>query len=679
MQAPLQVRNDSDAAQADTAKTVAQKRGLADNRPEAVAQRKLAEMMNNSPRVLQQRALSDAIHNSPRMVAQRHEMNALFGGAVKPQGDGAMPAEASLAQREEKTNNTGLPNHLKSGIESLSGMSMDHVKVHYNSDKPAQLQAHAYAQGNEIHLGAGQERHLPHEAWHVVQQAQGRVRPTVQMKGAVAVNDDAGLEQEADAMGARALALPLQLQQQGHDGLDALAPPALMPASVQQSLKLSLTMPHSASVAQRRVHAEWMPRDYAGFAPGAYGGDSGLTLAEVLEGYLAIPVGEHHEYFFELAQHADSISPGHQFHERYLALTEAPVEGVNVALNALALEINAAYDAAPLEPAVEGGALDADGANADADGWGAALDLVPAYLERKFQMYKKGDQSRFDIWQRQLKSRYAVIEGAQSRGRVDQETLNLIKLIQGLEVRADYVEEAVYDTSWKVNKMQGEIEVDTGGAVVGATLSLPAADSTQENIRKRLTVSKGRHMWDYMEAATTEEANSLIAAGADLDTVGQDIREIGLNYIDRYKRNAHKEAFTVKTSSQRVYHINKTTAEYPHCYPISGVDVVPMNTNLYNFLFSLKSAGGEILNVKEGHNRVRALLSTHNLTENQDEVLSTIAALKLKKAIQTSTRLAFAPAKPYGSAVKKGKPKATDLRTAHVSKQTAAGEVKNIK
>jgi hypothetical protein len=203
MQAPLQARNGSDATQTDTARTVTQKRLLADNRPEAVASRKLAEMMNNSPRVLQQRALSDAIHNSPRMVAQRHQMNALFGGAVKPQGDRAMPAEASPVQREEKPNNTGLPNQLKSGIESLSGMSMDHVKVHYNSDKPAQLQAHAYAQGGEIHVGPGQEKHLPHEAWHVVQQAHGRVRATIQMAG-VGINDDGDLEREADVMGARA-------------------------------------------------------------------------------------------------------------------------------------------------------------------------------------------------------------------------------------------------------------------------------------------------------------------------------------------------------------------------------------------------------------------------------------------------------------------------------------------
>jgi len=82
---------------------------------------------------------------------------------------------------------------------------MDDVRVHYNSDKPAQLQAHAYAQGTEIHLAPGQEKHLAHEAWHVVQQMQGRVKPTMQMKGDVNVNDDAGLEKEADVMGEKAI------------------------------------------------------------------------------------------------------------------------------------------------------------------------------------------------------------------------------------------------------------------------------------------------------------------------------------------------------------------------------------------------------------------------------------------------------------------------------------------
>jgi hypothetical protein len=105
----------------------------------------------------------------------------------------------------EIPNNTGLPDNLKSGIENLSGYSMDDVKVHFNSDKPAQLNAHAYAQGTDIHVAPGQEQHLPHEVWHVVQQKQGRVQATMQMKSGVPLNDDAGLEHEADVMGAKAI------------------------------------------------------------------------------------------------------------------------------------------------------------------------------------------------------------------------------------------------------------------------------------------------------------------------------------------------------------------------------------------------------------------------------------------------------------------------------------------
>jgi hypothetical protein len=98
----------------------------------------------------------------------------------------------------------GLPVDLKAGIEQLSGVAMDDVRIHRNSPEPARLGALAYARGSDIHLGPGQDRHLPHEAWHVVQQKQGRVKPTMQMKGSIPVNDDAGLEREADRMGARA-------------------------------------------------------------------------------------------------------------------------------------------------------------------------------------------------------------------------------------------------------------------------------------------------------------------------------------------------------------------------------------------------------------------------------------------------------------------------------------------
>ena len=116
----------------------------------------------------------------------------------------------------KNTNQNGLPGNLKSGIEQLSGYSMDDVKVHYNSSQPAQLQALAYAQGTDIHIAPGQEKHLPHEAWHVAQQKQGRVKPTLQMKTGVPVNDDAGLENEADVMGQKAQSVGM-ISETGND------------------------------------------------------------------------------------------------------------------------------------------------------------------------------------------------------------------------------------------------------------------------------------------------------------------------------------------------------------------------------------------------------------------------------------------------------------------------------
>jgi Domain of unknown function (DUF4157) len=111
---------------------------------------------------------------------------------------GADPAQRAAKHRG------GLPDGLRAGLESLSGRDLSGVSVHYDSPKPAQLNAHAYAQGSEIHLAPGQERHLPHEGWHAVQQMQSRVRPTTSV-GGTPVNDSARLEREADVMGARAM------------------------------------------------------------------------------------------------------------------------------------------------------------------------------------------------------------------------------------------------------------------------------------------------------------------------------------------------------------------------------------------------------------------------------------------------------------------------------------------
>ncbi len=117
-------------------------------------------------------------------------------------------AESHQAGRVEsenpaRENKTGMPNQLRAGLEELSGFDLSHVRVHHNSPKAAEVNALAYAQGHDIHVGPGQEKHLPHEGWHVVQQMQGRVKPRMQGKG-VSINDNAALEHEADLMGARA-------------------------------------------------------------------------------------------------------------------------------------------------------------------------------------------------------------------------------------------------------------------------------------------------------------------------------------------------------------------------------------------------------------------------------------------------------------------------------------------
>ena len=189
-----------------------QEASFTDHSVHGVTLQRFFQTAQHSPQAAQLRQFQQSIENSPHATAQRQQLNMMSTPTAQRQAMETAPLQgkfdaisaAQLKGEEPKPNRTGMPNPLKSGIESLSGMSMDKVRVHYNSAKPAQLNALAYAQGTNIHMAPGQEKHLPHEAWHVVQQAQGRVKPTMQMKGGVPINDDTSLEHEADVIGARA-------------------------------------------------------------------------------------------------------------------------------------------------------------------------------------------------------------------------------------------------------------------------------------------------------------------------------------------------------------------------------------------------------------------------------------------------------------------------------------------
>lgn len=154
-----------------------------------------------------QNGILQAVTEKPlQRVGSDDEDETLQGKFTQPiqrEEDEDEPVQGKFDVPIQKKNETGMPDNLKAGVENLSGFSMDSVRVHYNSSKPATVQALAYTQGTDIHVAPGQEQHLPHEAWHVAQQMAGRVQPTTEISG-MAVNDNVGLEHEADVMGAKA-------------------------------------------------------------------------------------------------------------------------------------------------------------------------------------------------------------------------------------------------------------------------------------------------------------------------------------------------------------------------------------------------------------------------------------------------------------------------------------------
>ncbi len=221
-----------------SAKAIASRNGvtsnsliIADNRAVSASQQRLQTMIGNSPSMTAQRSQLEHMVGAPLQHKGPMDAEELMQGnfaQLQPEEDEELlqgkfatnlggeseqgkeatqsrpvPADTQAPNSGASDNRTGMPGHLKSGLESLSGMSMEDVRVHYHSSKPAAMHAHAFAQGTDIHLAPGQEKHLPHEGWHIVQQKQGRVKPTTKVQG-VDVNDDACFEKEADVMGEQA-------------------------------------------------------------------------------------------------------------------------------------------------------------------------------------------------------------------------------------------------------------------------------------------------------------------------------------------------------------------------------------------------------------------------------------------------------------------------------------------
>ncbi len=111
----------------------------------------------------------------------------------------------------QRKKNKNLPEDLQAKMEYSFGQDFSNVKIQKNSQDAVNLNALAFTQGDSIHFAPGKfnpnsksgQELLGHELTHVVQQREGKVKSTSQVKG-IPMNDDQRLEREANDLGKNA-------------------------------------------------------------------------------------------------------------------------------------------------------------------------------------------------------------------------------------------------------------------------------------------------------------------------------------------------------------------------------------------------------------------------------------------------------------------------------------------
>lgn len=140
--------------------------------------------------------------------------------------------ESKSPENASSGSSVSLPDPVQAKMEQSMGADFSGVQMFKDSEKASSVGANAFAQGNEVHFAPGQfktdqagQELIGHELAHVVQQREGRVSANTSV-GGKPVNDDKGLEQEADDKGRLAAKAdaPLQGKAQGGEGGEVAAP-----------------------------------------------------------------------------------------------------------------------------------------------------------------------------------------------------------------------------------------------------------------------------------------------------------------------------------------------------------------------------------------------------------------------------------------------------------------------
>lgn len=155
-------------------------------------------------------ALQGKFEQPVQRVGEDEEEDTLqgkFDGTIQREED----EDEGVQMKADIVNNTGIPDNVKQKMEDSFGTDFSDVRIHSESPQAPEVGALAYTQGTDIHFAPGQfkpdtsagQQLLGHELAHVIQQAEGRVQPTTEV-GGMPVNDNEGLEHEADVLGAKA-------------------------------------------------------------------------------------------------------------------------------------------------------------------------------------------------------------------------------------------------------------------------------------------------------------------------------------------------------------------------------------------------------------------------------------------------------------------------------------------
>jgi hypothetical protein len=146
------------------------------------------------------------VHSSSSTPTQLQAKPHTQGAVKQPVPDQQMHLPHEASQEEQQNQGRERPTIQMNGVNFNDeyGLNNEPGVAHMTGLSPIpplpQLQAQPYTQAQDLNIAPVQDINLLHEAWHVVQQKQVRVKPAMQMTGET-INDKEWLERDATRVG----------------------------------------------------------------------------------------------------------------------------------------------------------------------------------------------------------------------------------------------------------------------------------------------------------------------------------------------------------------------------------------------------------------------------------------------------------------------------------------------